>query len=432
MDALLKTSVASSEGINGPASRLKVRARLLSAGTQGIVWSQDFEKPRGDSAALANAIAVAVTRAVNGIMTPAETARLTSGHQTNPEAEEAFLVGRSRIEGYQAATAEAALKAFQRALELDPSHARAHAGAARAYVRLWATMDVCPTRRRVPTALGEVQQSLDLDPDLADAHAVLAYILFAFDWDWPGSEREFKLSLDLNPNSAYALRYYGQLLAAQARFDESLSIAKTPGGWTRSQASAVRDHALFLYYKRDLAGSGEGSSGVCCPGNEPASATASSRAICGGARGLQWRTGRHPPGTPAFRWRYVPLKVQEIRLQALAGQKDGARASLAVLQREADAAKVGSDRRTWPTFSWRSATKRRRLTLFDEAVTTRDPHGRLARCRSSGGRSPRRPAFSRDAEDDWAAHAAWRGTLIVLRLQRIFPVPVLDQSPPLT
>jgi len=87
VDALLQTSVASSEGINGPASRLKVRARILAAGTQGIVWSQDFEKPRGDSGALASAIAVAVTRAVSGVMTPAETARLTSVRQTIPAAD---------------------------------------------------------------------------------------------------------------------------------------------------------------------------------------------------------------------------------------------------------------------------------------------------------------------------------------------------------
>src|SRR5262249_21520413 len=155
--------------------RLKVQARLLAAGTQGIVWSQDFQRRRGDSDALANAIAAAVTRAVKGGLTPAESARLTTGRQTSPEADEPFLIGRSRLEGYGGANADGALQAFQRAVQLDPRHAGAHAGAARAYIAKGENGLMPKTEARA-AALAEIQESLDYDPDLADAHAVRGYI----------------------------------------------------------------------------------------------------------------------------------------------------------------------------------------------------------------------------------------------------------------
>ena len=102
-------------------------------------------------------------------------------------------------------------------------------------------------------ALAEVRQSLDLDPDQPDARAILGYILFAYQWDWPGSEREFQRSLDLNPSSLFALTYYARFLAAQGRFDDALSYVEKAKRLDPQSGSVARDYALFLYYKGDLA-----------------------------------------------------------------------------------------------------------------------------------------------------------------------------------
>jgi tetratricopeptide (TPR) repeat protein len=53
----------------------------------------------------------------------------------------------------------------------------------------------------------------------------LAYVK-KYNWDWAAAEREHKLSLELNPNSAEACQAYTYFLVDVGRLDEALLIAK--------------------------------------------------------------------------------------------------------------------------------------------------------------------------------------------------------------
>lgn len=371
VDALLKTTVSSAGGGNGETPRLKVRTQLVAAGTQGIVWTQSFDGRLGDTSALAGTIAAAVTGAVKGILTPAEAGRLTSNRQTSPEAEEAYLAGRARIEGYGGANADAALQAFRRALTLDPLHAGAHAGAARAYVALGDSELMSRAKTRA-AAVAEARQSLELDPNLAEAHAILAYISLTYDWDWASAEREFKRSLELNPSSSYALRFYGQLLSAQARFDESLLYGEKARQLDPQSASAARDYALLLYYKRDLAAAEKAlQDSAALETNQPQlpllrGRFAEARGDFNGAladtrQALQLSNS------------WLPLRVQEIRLQALAGLTSDALAGLAALQREAADRKTPVSARNLAYIQLALGHRAKAIELFENAVNDGDP-----------------------------------------------------------
>jgi tetratricopeptide (TPR) repeat protein len=371
VDALLRTSIGSEAGAGGN-THLKARARLVAAGTQGIVWSHEFDRERGDSNGLANAIAAAVTSAVNASITPAENARLKSGHQTNPAAEAAYLSGRSHLEQYGSARADAALKAFQRALQFDPQHAEAHAGAARAYVSLGLN-ETIPNSQARAEGLREAREAIALDDNLAEAHAALAHILFVYDWDWHGAEREFVRSLDLNPNSAYALANYANFLAARARFDESLAKAQTARQLDPQSGAAIRNYALFAYYKGDFASAEQ--------------ALQESSEIEANQAGLPLLRGRLAEARGDFpralaetrealrlsRGGGVPLHVQEIRLLALTGRRDEATTALSALQREAAARTSRISARDLAYIALAFGDRAKALALFDEAVTERDP-----------------------------------------------------------
>ena len=43
--------------------------------------------------------------------------------------------------------------------------------------------------------------ALALDETLAEAHVSLAFVTYAFDWDWPQGEREFKRAIELDPTT---------------------------------------------------------------------------------------------------------------------------------------------------------------------------------------------------------------------------------------
>jgi tetratricopeptide (TPR) repeat protein len=46
------------------------------------------------------------------------------------------------------------------------------------------------------------------------------------DYDWSGAEREFKLALELNPNSGPTYDAYGLMLSALERYDEALEVQR--------------------------------------------------------------------------------------------------------------------------------------------------------------------------------------------------------------
>src|SRR5581483_1472169 len=65
-----------------------------------------------------------------------------------------------------------------------------------------------------------------IDPNLAEAHTILAWIKLWYDWDWSGAEREFRRSLELNPNDSVAHREYSHYLQVRKRFDEAIEENK--------------------------------------------------------------------------------------------------------------------------------------------------------------------------------------------------------------
>ena len=74
----------------------------------------------------------------------------------------------------------------------------------------------------MPLAKAAAQKAVELDDNLAEAHCSLATIKFQHDYDWVGSEREFRRALELNPSYALAHSQYGFSLALHGRFDDSV------------------------------------------------------------------------------------------------------------------------------------------------------------------------------------------------------------------
>jgi tetratricopeptide (TPR) repeat protein len=99
----------------------------------------------------------------------------------------------------------------------------------------------------MPRAKEEAQRALELDPDLASAHALLGYVHLLFDWDWPAAEKEIRQALDLNPTLADAQLTYGIYLATLGRFDEALSRARQAFLFDPLAPETLTD-ALWIYF----------------------------------------------------------------------------------------------------------------------------------------------------------------------------------------
>lgn len=119
-----------------------------------------------------------------------------------------------------------AVEFYRQAIEIDPNYALAYSGLAETYV-LFSTYFTSSATGSMPQARAAAQRALQLDESLAEAHTALAEYRSLFEYDWEGSEREFRRAIELNPNYATANQWLGSdNLVLRKRFDEAFASLK--------------------------------------------------------------------------------------------------------------------------------------------------------------------------------------------------------------
>ncbi|PYQ48405.1 MAG: hypothetical protein DMF78_21340 [Acidobacteria bacterium] len=192
-------------------------------------------------------MAGAIAQAVKAKLQPQEQRRLSAAAAIDPAVYEAYLKGRFY---WASRTAEGKLKAerfFQEAIAKDPKYAPAWSGLSDTYRQFGIRR--LPPREYMPRAEAAARQALALDDTLAEAHASLAGVLYRYEWDWEGAEREFRLSLELDPSSAEAHRAYAIYLMAVRRNPEGL--VEVQRAWELSPLSPVINVELGLALARN-------------------------------------------------------------------------------------------------------------------------------------------------------------------------------------
>jgi tetratricopeptide (TPR) repeat protein len=139
---------------------------------------------------------------------------------SNLEAREAYQMGIYIWDARRKDRFPEAEKYFRRALALDPNYAQAHAGLAD--VLQFIAWDPQLRSQEYAEAEAAARRALEINPDLPEAHAALGLIAMNYKWDWALAEREFRRSIELNPEYATGHHWYAEYLALQKRFEESL------------------------------------------------------------------------------------------------------------------------------------------------------------------------------------------------------------------
>jgi TolB-like protein/Tfp pilus assembly protein PilF len=192
--------------------RVRITAQLIEAGTDRHLWAKNYERDLRDILALQSEVSQAVAEEIRVKMTPAEKTRLAKSHPVKREAYEAYLRGAYGSEGNK--------EQLDKAIALDPDYAPAYASLA--YVNFFNGL-FGQERPNVafPKSRELALKALEKDEMLADGHGALALVKLHYDWDWPGSEREFRRALELNPGSGDIRHLYSHFLLVMDRTDES-------------------------------------------------------------------------------------------------------------------------------------------------------------------------------------------------------------------
>ena len=203
-------------------NRVRITANLLHAPTDRHLWAETYERDLGDVLSLQSEVARAIAHEVQAKLTPQEQARLATARPVNPEVHRLCLLGRFHWNKRTQEGLEKAIDHFQQAIEIDPAYAPAYAGLGDSYILL-GTHSYRVPREVIPRGKAAAHKALDLDESLAEAHTSLAFACLAYDWDWPGCEKEFKRAIELNPNYATAQHWYGDYLSDMRRHAEAIT-----------------------------------------------------------------------------------------------------------------------------------------------------------------------------------------------------------------
>ena len=219
VDYLLETS------LRRIGDRVLITAQLIDVETQAQVWVNRYERDARNVVVLQRQVAAAVARqATESLAVPPRNPGSDRQPQ-NPLAYEEYLRGRyhwakDTIDGLRKAQDH-----FQKAIDLDPSYARAYSGLADTYALL-GSYGIMPITESHPRGRDAALKAIALDESLGEAHRSLAAIIADHYWDWGVVERHYERAIALDPNDVTTLRFYSFYLAYTGRPAEALPIAE--------------------------------------------------------------------------------------------------------------------------------------------------------------------------------------------------------------
>ena len=203
-------------------NRVRITAQLIDVRDDRHVWAGSYEEEITDVLFAQRQIASAVAAHITAQLTAPEQQRLAHRQPVDPEAYDAFLQGRYFWNQRSPKGLAKAAGYFRRAIELDPEYAEAYAALADDYL-VMPFYGAAAQSDTYPRAKAAALKSVSLDPSSAEAHNAMAYALLYTDWDFAGSEREFRRAIELNPNLATAHQWYAELLSVLGRHPEALA-----------------------------------------------------------------------------------------------------------------------------------------------------------------------------------------------------------------
>ena len=247
-DAIVEGSVLRS------GDRIRIAAHLVDASVEKQLWAHNYEGDMRDTLGLQNQVASAVADQIRVKLTVKEQAQLKDAKNVDPRAYDALLKGNYFFRQNSPETLEKSLQYFQQAVALDPTLARAYVGIARCYNFLGQGPvlghGIVPAGEATAASDSAVAEALRLQPDLSEAYAERAWTLLFYHWDFPGTERDFRHALELNPGSADAHEGYGTYQVVMGRFDEGLAQMREAGDLNPLSPFFLKDYCTQLNYAR--------------------------------------------------------------------------------------------------------------------------------------------------------------------------------------
>lgn len=206
--------------------RLRITAKLTETRTGHTTWAERFDRQLQDVFAIQDEIAAAIARALRLALTEGERRAIEKVPTADVRAYDLYLRGRQFFHQFRRRGFDFARQMFARAIELDPTYARAYAGIADCCAFLFMYWD--SSEGNLDEAETASRKALELDPDLAEARAARGLVA-ALKKQYDEAHREFDAALRLDPKLFEAYYYYGRSYYAQGDLKQAAAWFEKAG-----------------------------------------------------------------------------------------------------------------------------------------------------------------------------------------------------------
>jgi TolB-like protein/tetratricopeptide (TPR) repeat protein len=196
--------------------QIRVSAQLINVADGFHLWSETYDRPVGDIIAVQEEIAGRIAERLQGGDAPSKRPPV------DPEAHTLYLQGKLFWNKRTEAGLRKAIELYRQAIEKDPTYADAHGALASSYMLLPQYAEGLSLNQYRPLARAAANRALELDPDCAEAHAVLGMLL-NHDFKDKESEEHFRHAIRVAPNYATAHHWYGLCLEYGGRNQQALT-----------------------------------------------------------------------------------------------------------------------------------------------------------------------------------------------------------------
>lgn len=216
-------------------SQVRITVQLIKAGTDEHIWAETYDRELTASNLfhIQSEISSQIANALRAALSPEEEIRLAVVPTDSLQALSLYTAARNNLYLRRFDTLLEAREQFERAIEIDPNYAQAHAGLAETVLVTLTNHNAIPFEEAHKIAEDAVARALEIDDQLAEAHAVqglLEYSRHKINKTGDADQRAaaaYERAIALNPNLANAYVWYATVQESRGDLEAAIDLLTT-------------------------------------------------------------------------------------------------------------------------------------------------------------------------------------------------------------
>jgi len=231
--------------IRKAGDRIRITTQLIEGRSDTHLWSETYDRVLDDIFGIQDEIAQKVVDELKFTLLD----DIPQASQTDPEAYEQYLLGQHLMHERTKASIEAAAQHFQNAIDIDADYAPAHAAFAIASILLMnssMTYGDFSLEEAIGRALPAAQRALEINPKLAEAHAALGFMHYR-KLEFDDALLAYDKALEANPNYAMVYSWQGIVLRETGSYQKYFETTAKAAELDPLSVSALNNQVAALF-----------------------------------------------------------------------------------------------------------------------------------------------------------------------------------------